>query len=908
MLSHRDETTVLTFAGLGKLLRAHLPAFAALDGFDAKFDELATTAAKVLAAGRRGVAVAAAQLLTGVLQGYKHPHPGSYPWKRTLAAIDAAVAAVAAPGARAPLQARSELLAGLAAAYEAQRAHFDAEDVRALLKWLDAFARHPLGADDAPPVPGVLPPVQKAALAVLGQVAAGGGGAAAPPPAEAWPDVLRVLAGLLCPFRAAQQRKAAADAAAAEAAAAAAAASVAAGSASQGSLPVLGTASASASAAALGGPLAGPPGGLRPIVTAAAAAPGVHPVPSAPARLSSQGSLGPGRASLLSPRAPGSGRFVPAAAGGARAAAVGGAREAAAAVDARDLSPLAMARVARLLVPLYVDRAPWKVRAALFGRVAGALGECMALCHTSLCAAEAAAAADGGGGAAAGGASSGSSSAWPACDPVATFAVGDLWREAAAGFSAVVKAGLPAVNIVYVNHHQAPAEDTWPVLAAAFEAFLLGRGLPPALAAPASAPAARGGGARPHRRRRDSDSGGPASGRSSRRPTRESDSGGADGSSGSKRQRRDLRAVVLDTLTDNVLSACGSAPADAWQRLVGVVAECAAGAAPLAADEGDPEGEGGPGEGGSGAAAAATAPFAHLCLRQMAELCARGSGARGSDACLLGVARAALPPLLARCEALLAAVAGGSGDDAGGSAAAAVAAGAEVPGPGGAAGTAAMAPAASSPVQEAGAVTGATTGAVAAQAAAAAGEDDAVADALCALDVLLAMRLEPAVLEAAVATHPHIAPFVPPAHPNGGGGPGGIGGQAGWPQHGLAAAGGGGSGAFLRADSGAAGAMGGAGAGGGGGAGAPNMAVVHRTSSSGVPERCRTHLLALYGALVRCVGRCRDARVAAAVRAALAAAGEELGLVPPAPVAGGSVAASLAGGGGGGGGQQRMWP
>lgn len=66
--THRDETTVLALTGLAKVLRAHLPAIAGLDGFDDKWDELAGIAGKVLAAGRKNVAVAAAQFLTGVLQ------------------------------------------------------------------------------------------------------------------------------------------------------------------------------------------------------------------------------------------------------------------------------------------------------------------------------------------------------------------------------------------------------------------------------------------------------------------------------------------------------------------------------------------------------------------------------------------------------------------------------------------------------------------------------------------------------------------------------------------------------------------------------------------------------------------------------------------------------------------------
>jgi hypothetical protein len=64
----RDETTVLAFTGLSKVLRAHLHTVYVMDGFESKWDDVMTIAGKVLAMGRKNVAVAAAQLLTSVLQ------------------------------------------------------------------------------------------------------------------------------------------------------------------------------------------------------------------------------------------------------------------------------------------------------------------------------------------------------------------------------------------------------------------------------------------------------------------------------------------------------------------------------------------------------------------------------------------------------------------------------------------------------------------------------------------------------------------------------------------------------------------------------------------------------------------------------------------------------------------------
>lgn len=64
----RDETTVLALNGLGKVLRSNLASILAMAGFAEKWDELMTICTKALTSGRKAVAVAAAQLVTGVLQ------------------------------------------------------------------------------------------------------------------------------------------------------------------------------------------------------------------------------------------------------------------------------------------------------------------------------------------------------------------------------------------------------------------------------------------------------------------------------------------------------------------------------------------------------------------------------------------------------------------------------------------------------------------------------------------------------------------------------------------------------------------------------------------------------------------------------------------------------------------------
>lgn len=59
---------MLALNGLGKVLKAHMATVLTLPGFDEKWDEVCAIAARVLCCGRKAVAVAAAQLLTGFLQ------------------------------------------------------------------------------------------------------------------------------------------------------------------------------------------------------------------------------------------------------------------------------------------------------------------------------------------------------------------------------------------------------------------------------------------------------------------------------------------------------------------------------------------------------------------------------------------------------------------------------------------------------------------------------------------------------------------------------------------------------------------------------------------------------------------------------------------------------------------------
>eukprot|EP00884_Botryococcus_braunii_P011070 jgi/Botrbrau1/19965/Bobra.0059s0081.1 len=249
-----------------------------------------------------------------------------------------------------------------------------------------------------------------------------------------------------------------------------------------------------------------------------------------------------------------------------------------------------------------------------------------------------------------------------------------LWRAAVPAFTTVVSAGLPAINIAYINGDELPPDHCWSALAEAFEIFLLGSHLEAAEAAadpdapreyigepggrppdPGMVSSELGGGAS---RRATSESEGEPAGAAPRAPTREA--GGPPGASAGDLQRpqgsegapasgaatppendqsrvdADLEASVLDTLTDAVLTACVRTPHDIRRRLVGVVERGVGRPRALAIPR-----------------SAAGTRFGQLCLRKMFVLCSRGVDAQGPHACLLEVAQVTFPLFVETCRGML---------------------------------------------------------------------------------------------------------------------------------------------------------------------------------------------------------------------------------------------------------------
>lgn len=160
-----------------------------------------------LAGARKRVALAALAALTALLAA--HGGDGrvltASGWDRLLRAVRVGVEAACNPTCRVPVAVRGELVSGaLAGVWAAARARGDDGAARAVYAWLARLARHPWSDEDAAPgaapvVPGLLPPVQKAALGLL---------AGSPPePARPalWDAYLETLVALLSPQQLLQQ-------------------------------------------------------------------------------------------------------------------------------------------------------------------------------------------------------------------------------------------------------------------------------------------------------------------------------------------------------------------------------------------------------------------------------------------------------------------------------------------------------------------------------------------------------------------------------------------------------------------------------------------------------------------------------------------------------------------------------
>eukprot|EP00887_Chlorella_sp_A99_P002554 scaffold6.g2554.t1 len=192
-----DETVVIALGGMGRLLRAHLPAIVGLERSATGWEEMMVVVESSMAGGRKEVALAAAGVLGAVLHTHGAITHIVTPdmWKRALRAIDVGAEAATSPTCMVPLLARLELLGLIGQAYAGVRSRFDADDTRHVFAWVDKFCRNPWSDDDATNTAQVamgMPPVQKAVLALLPALA----------PTHApklYPEYIAMVVGLLQP-------------------------------------------------------------------------------------------------------------------------------------------------------------------------------------------------------------------------------------------------------------------------------------------------------------------------------------------------------------------------------------------------------------------------------------------------------------------------------------------------------------------------------------------------------------------------------------------------------------------------------------------------------------------------------------------------------------------------------------
>lgn len=271
-----------------------------------------------------------------------------------------------------------------------------------------------------------------------------------------------------------------------------------------------------------------------------------------------------------------------------------------------------------------------------------------------------------------------------------------LWQQAAGGLTSIIQAGLPAVNIMFVNNAQQP-NNAWQVLADTFETFLLGEGLPEGLVPAAAVQQERQPGGQQQQQpsralqhsSSDADNGGGPGGsaQSFRKQLSHSATSMSSRAAGAAAvdspAEAALQRAVLDILTEQVLTSCSSAAHEQRSRLVRVLvvgsasttmghtASCSSSSSSIskspvtaAATAGADTDGTSTAPAGAGAAAttadgvacvAADQRFSQLCLRRLALLASRGTdGQAGSmSAVLLEVAQLALPQLVERCRVVL---------------------------------------------------------------------------------------------------------------------------------------------------------------------------------------------------------------------------------------------------------------
>lgn len=164
-----DESLVLTFNGLGKVLRTSLPQLVSLHNFSEAWEKIMDTCKTAIAKGTREVAAAGIGLVITVIQD--HVASGVITpimMKYMFYGLKEGIAAMAHDSSTAQTAVRSEMVLAIGVILSTLRECLSVPDLKMMLGWVDELIRYPFCPSDSPSQTyGCLPNVQKEALAVL---------------------------------------------------------------------------------------------------------------------------------------------------------------------------------------------------------------------------------------------------------------------------------------------------------------------------------------------------------------------------------------------------------------------------------------------------------------------------------------------------------------------------------------------------------------------------------------------------------------------------------------------------------------------------------------------------------------------------------------------------------------------
>ncbi|GMH33400.1 hypothetical protein BSKO_01234 [Bryopsis sp. KO-2023] len=189
-----DESLVLTFGGLGKVLKSFLPVLVKLEAFPDSWRKILEITENAIARGSKEVATAGIGLVTTVVQGHVVSGVMSLSMTASLyEALEEGITAMTMQGSHTSAAVRAEMVQAVGLIYASVKERVTARDLEMMLGWLDRLARCPFNPrDGTPQAAGTIPNVQRELMEVISEFV---------PVTEPdfWPIIFRVLCGFLYP-------------------------------------------------------------------------------------------------------------------------------------------------------------------------------------------------------------------------------------------------------------------------------------------------------------------------------------------------------------------------------------------------------------------------------------------------------------------------------------------------------------------------------------------------------------------------------------------------------------------------------------------------------------------------------------------------------------------------------------